>query len=59
MYGDLYRLAFEKLEWTHVSSPNSPPPRSGHAAAAYRHHMIVFGAEGGEAGEGRGGEGCC
>lgn len=30
-FNDLYVYNINKGEWTHVTSPNSPPPRSGHA----------------------------
>ena len=45
MYGDLFRFNTAKQRWTHVASPNSPLPRSGHQATIYRNHLYVFGGE--------------
>ncbi|BBM99560.1 hypothetical protein MPTK1_1g22040 [Marchantia polymorpha subsp. ruderalis] len=45
VYGDLYRYNAEKAEWKHVSSPNSPPPRSAHQAVAWKNNLFIFGGE--------------
>ncbi|GMJ00093.1 hypothetical protein like AT5G50310 [Hibiscus trionum] len=45
VYGDLYRLDVEKMEWKLVSSPNSPPPRSAHQAVAWKNYLYIFGGE--------------
>eukprot|EP00897_Mesotaenium_endlicherianum_P009125 jgi/Mesen1/8240/ME000443S07392 len=45
VYGDLYRYSTDKEEWCHVSSPNSPPPRSAHQAVAWKNFLFVFGGE--------------
>ncbi|GAQ82566.1 hypothetical protein KFL_001150260 [Klebsormidium nitens] len=45
VYGDLYRYNIEKKEWKHVSSPNSPPPRSAHQAVAWKNFLFIFGGE--------------
>ncbi|GJP32136.1 hypothetical protein CLOM_g16664 [Closterium sp. NIES-68] len=45
VYGDLYRFNADKATWRLVSSPNSPPPRSGHHAVAWKNFVFVFGGE--------------
>ncbi|CAI5950932.1 unnamed protein product [Closterium sp. NIES-65] len=45
VYGDLYRFNADKATWRLVSSPNSPPPRSGHHAVAWKNFLFVFGGE--------------
>eukprot|EP00741_Cyanophora_paradoxa_P017793 tig00021017_g17185.t1 len=44
-YNELFKYNAEKNEWKLISSPNSPPPRSSHAAAAYRDWIYIFGGE--------------
>ncbi|KAI5074551.1 hypothetical protein GOP47_0010512 [Adiantum capillus-veneris] len=45
VYNDLYRYNAERNEWKHVSSPNSPPPRSAHQAVGWKNSVFVFGGE--------------
>ncbi|MCO5578073.1 hypothetical protein L7F22_031911 [Adiantum nelumboides] len=45
VYNDLYRYNAEKDQWKHVSSPNSPPPRSAHQAVGWKNSVFVFGGE--------------
>lgn len=45
VYNDLFRYNAEKNEWKHVSSPNSPPPRSAHQAIGWKNCLFVFGGE--------------
>lgn len=45
VYGELYRFRADKRVWSRIESPNSPPPRSGHAAAVWRNSLYVFGGE--------------
>ncbi|KAL3512609.1 hypothetical protein ACH5RR_025326 [Cinchona calisaya] len=45
VYGDLYRYDVEKQEWKHISSPNSPPPRSAHQAVAWKNYLYIYGGE--------------
>ncbi|CAI5459880.1 unnamed protein product [Closterium sp. Yama58-4] len=45
VYGDLYRFNADKATWRLVSSPNSPPPRSGHHAVAWKNFLFLFGGE--------------
>jgi hypothetical protein len=34
MYNDLYLYDIGKRQWTRVTSPSAPPPRSSHQAVA-------------------------
>eukprot|EP00898_Chlorokybus_atmophyticus_P006248 jgi/Chlat1/6624/Chrsp482S06113 len=45
VYGDLYVYSIDKGTWRKVSSPSSPPPRSGHQAAAWKSYLFIFGGE--------------
>ncbi|GFO25318.1 kelch domain-containing protein 4-like, partial [Plakobranchus ocellatus] len=48
VYNDLFSYQTRKNEWTKVSVPNSPPPRSAHQAVCVAHQggqMWVFGGE--------------
>ncbi|XP_051148129.1 LOW QUALITY PROTEIN: uncharacterized protein LOC127263167 [Andrographis paniculata] len=45
VYGNLYRYDVDKQEWKHISSPNSPPPRSAHQAVAWKNYLYIYGGE--------------
>ncbi|XP_048751852.1 kelch domain-containing protein 4-like isoform X2 [Ostrea edulis] len=48
MYNDLYFYNIKKNEWTKVTAPNAPPPRSSHQAVALKQHggqLWIFGGE--------------
>ncbi|KAK3757981.1 hypothetical protein RRG08_058293 [Elysia crispata] len=48
VYNDLFLYQIRKNEWTKVSIPNAPPPRSAHQAVCVAHQggqMWVFGGE--------------
>ncbi|GFR85583.1 kelch domain-containing protein 4-like [Elysia marginata] len=48
VYNDLFAYQVRKNEWTKVSIPNAPPPRSAHQAVCVAHQggqMWVFGGE--------------
>lgn len=48
MYNDLFFYNIKKNEWTKVTAPNAPPPRSSHQAVALRQHggqLWIFGGE--------------
>lgn len=47
MYNDLFVYDTVRQEWTGITSPNSPPPRSAHQAVAIDREggqLFVFGA---------------
>lgn len=45
VFGDLFKYHPEKDQWSSISSPNSPPPRSAHQAVLCKEHLYVFGGE--------------
>ncbi|KNC81507.1 hypothetical protein SARC_06173 [Sphaeroforma arctica JP610] len=48
VYGDLFTFNLKKAEWKKITSPNSPPPRCGHASAVRARgggELYVFGGE--------------
>ncbi|XP_061197077.1 kelch domain-containing protein 4-like [Saccostrea echinata] len=48
MYNDLFFYNIKKNEWTKVTAPNAPPPRSSHQAVALKQHggqLWIFGGE--------------
>ncbi|RUS84183.1 hypothetical protein EGW08_008070 [Elysia chlorotica] len=48
VYNDLFTYQIRKNEWTKVSIPNAPPPRSAHQAVCVAHQggqMWIFGGE--------------
>ncbi|RPA75173.1 galactose oxidase [Ascobolus immersus RN42] len=44
-YNDLFVHIIDKNEWRHITSPNSPLPRSGHAAVTGKKEIWLFGGE--------------
>ncbi|CAD7702273.1 unnamed protein product [Ostreobium quekettii] len=45
MYNDLYIYKCDKDRWTRITSPNSPPPRSGHQTVVHKKFLYMFGGE--------------